>query len=129
MLLRRDFRFEAAHTTGTNEACQSIHGHSYRLRVTLEGTPDPLTGYMVDFDVVQAIVQEKVLSKVDHSFLNDLIVNPTSENIILWVWQQLEGHLDGLFELALWETLENCIIYRGEPVGPGPVSSASGGGQ
>lgn len=124
MLLRREFRFEAAHTTDTNAACQSLHGHSYRLRVGLEGQPDPATGYMVDFDQVEAIVREQVLDRLDHGYLNDTLAVPTSENIAVWVWRQLEGRLPGLAEVALWETVENCVVYRGEAVAEGVGAAA-----
>ncbi|MBV8424352.1 MAG: 6-carboxytetrahydropterin synthase, partial [Candidatus Eremiobacteraeota bacterium] len=53
-----------------------------------------------------------VIDLLDHSSLNDLMKNPTSENIVLWIWDQLATALDGLAELVLWETATACAVLR-----------------
>jgi len=65
-----------------------------------------------DFERVERIVNERVLAKLDHQNLNDLIENPTVENIVLWIWKRLAGRLTLLDELVLWETATACAVLR-----------------
>jgi 6-pyruvoyltetrahydropterin/6-carboxytetrahydropterin synthase len=92
-----------------------MHGHSYRLEVAIEGplqTQGPSSGMVIDFDVIDRIVREHTIESLDHYTLNDLIDNPTAENILLWIWERLDGNLEGLKELVLWETPSACAILR-----------------
>ena len=66
---------------------------------------------VVDFDEIDKIVRG-VIERLDHSSLNDIIENPTSENTLVWIWAQLAGSLDGLSELVLWETATACAVLR-----------------
>ena len=52
----------------------------------------------------RGIGKTHLLSLVDHQVLNDLMENPTAENVVLWAWERLKGKLSGLRELRLWET-------------------------
>lgn len=95
--------------------CSRLHGHSYRLDVTLEGdlqTTGPAQGMVVDFDTLAGVVKAGVIEELDHRSLNDIIENPTSENIIGWIWKRLAPELAGLSELVLWETATACAILR-----------------
>lgn len=67
---------------------------------------------VMDFDVIDRVVREHVIASLDHYTLNDLIDNPTAENILLWIWERLNEHLIGLKELVLWETPSACAILR-----------------
>jgi 6-pyruvoyltetrahydropterin/6-carboxytetrahydropterin synthase len=92
-----------------------MHGHSYRLEVAIEGplqTQGPSSGMVIDFDVIDRIVRKHTIESLDHYTLNDLIDNPTAENILLWIWERLDGNLEGLKELVLWETPSACAILR-----------------
>lgn len=92
-----------------------MHGHSYRLEVAVEGplqTQGPSAGMVVDFDVMDRIVREHAIASLDHYTLNDLMDNPTAENIVLWIWSRLYAQLEGLKELVLWETSYSCAILR-----------------
>ena len=63
MLLCRDFKFDAAHNLiHYHGKCERLHGHTYRLRVTLEGTPDS-EGMICDFAELKRIVNDLVISK------------------------------------------------------------------
>jgi 6-pyruvoyltetrahydropterin/6-carboxytetrahydropterin synthase len=90
-----------------------MHGHNYRFFVGLEGEVDPRTGMIADFGEVKRIVQEQVLARVDHRTLNDVLENPTAENIARWIWEVLEPHLRGLCEVRLFEIPDSCVTYRG----------------
>ena len=73
--LTKEFSFEAAHSLeGYDGACREIHGHSYRLFVTIKGEPstdsyDPKQGMVMDFGLLKRIVNEQIVSRLDHSFM------------------------------------------------------------
>jgi len=117
-LISRDFKFDAAHKLEKYHGkCESLHGHTYRIRVTLCGEPDE-EGMIIDFLQLKDIVKREVLDQLDHSYLNQIIDQPTAENIARWVWNRLkipltnEGH--ALYEVTVWESEDAFVIYRGE---------------
>ena len=73
--LTKEFSFEAAHSLeGYDGACREIHGHSYRLFVTVKGEPstdeyDPKQGMVMDFGLLKRKVNEQIISQLDHSFI------------------------------------------------------------
>ena len=96
------------------------HGHNYILDVSVRGPVDDRTGYVVDLTRVKEIVQKHVIEKVDHRNLNlevDFLRNaiPTSENVIVAFWRELEPALRPaqLTRLVLWETVNNYVEYDG----------------
>ncbi len=97
------------------------HGHNYILEVTVAGTPDPDTGYVIDLSQLDRIVQERIVDKCDHSNLNmdvDFLqgILPSAENLAIAFWRQLESALPSpsLFAIRLYETEKNFVEYRGE---------------
>jgi len=97
------------------------HGHNYTLEVTVSGEPDPGTGFVLDIQNLKEIIQEYVISKVDHRNLNidtDFMkgIIPTSENITIAIWRQLENKMPGgkLYSVKLYETENNYFEYKGE---------------
>jgi 6-pyruvoyltetrahydropterin/6-carboxytetrahydropterin synthase len=114
MILRKEYGFEAAHFIYNHPGkCRNLHGHSYKLFVSLEGAVNPETGMIIDFDDLSRIVGEKVIQRLDHRFLNDLIPLSTAENISVWIWEQLRDALPGLCQVEVFETADNCVVYRG----------------
>ena len=96
------------------------HGHNYILDVSVKGALDAKTGYVIDLTRVKEIVERQVVSKVDHrnlnievDFLHDVI--PTTENVIVAFWRELEPALRPakLTRLVLWETVNNYVEYDG----------------
>ena len=71
--LTKEFRFEMAHALHNYDGlCKNIHGHSYILQVTVIGTPcqnkeNPKLGMVMDFGDLKAIVNEEIVSKLDHT--------------------------------------------------------------
>ncbi len=99
------------------------HGHNYILDVTVEGTPDPLTGMVMDLKRLKEIINEEVVDPMDHRFLNREVppfdrVIPTTENIAREVWRRLEPRLNTantrLHALRLYETEDLFVEYSGE---------------
>ena len=115
MLLRKEFTFDAAHNlVHYHGKCERLHGHTYRAAVVLEGTPDD-EGMILDFCELSDAVRERVFSKLDHRYLNDIIPQPTAENIALWIGAQISPILAThpncrLHEVWVWETASNCAI-------------------
>ncbi|MBQ7216902.1 MAG: 6-carboxytetrahydropterin synthase QueD [Synergistaceae bacterium] len=113
MLISKDFKFDAAHNlVHYHGKCEKLHGHTYRLRVVLEGQPDS-EGMIIDFIELKQIVKDRVISRLDHAYINDIIPQPSAENIALWVWQEIEEGVRRdnceLYEVHVWETETSCV--------------------
>jgi 6-pyruvoyltetrahydropterin/6-carboxytetrahydropterin synthase len=98
----------------------NFHGHNYTLEVSVSGEPDPVTGYVIDLGVVKGTVERAFIDHVDHKNFNLDVpfmkgTNPTTENIIVACWRQLEPALKParLTRLRLWETENNYVDYEG----------------
>ena len=114
MFVTSVYWFSAAHQILNHPLCKRLHGHNYRLVVTLNGKIDPRTGMIVDFDELKAVVESRVLSRLDHSYLNEILELPTAELVTLWIWDELIESLPQLFEIQVYEQAENYVSYRGE---------------
>lgn len=112
VLIAKEFTFDAAHKLLDYDGpCANLHGHTYRLHVVLSG-PLQKNGMVIDFVDLKKIVTERVLSKLDHKYINKTIKQSTAENIAIWIWKQLEKYLP-LYEIKLWETPTSFVTYRG----------------
>lgn len=110
--ITRVFTFDAAHTLDQHEGrCGSLHGHTYRLEITVRGERDA-RGMVVDFEDLKELVQGFFLEPhLDHRFLNDTLpCNPTAENMVEWFFDLWEERVAGRFpnasleRVVLWET-------------------------
>lgn len=117
MKITQAFTFEAAHRlpkVPATHRCHNMHGHSYRIEVTVAGAVDPATGFVVDFfDIEAAFVP--LLRQLDHHCLNDIagLENPTAENIAVWVWQKIAPLVPGLAMVKVFETPLCWAEYNG----------------
>lgn len=112
MLITKKFRFEAAHRLDNYKGkCEQFHGHSYVLEVTFAGKPQK-DGMIIDFSEIKKIVENKVISKLDHTDLNKIIKVTTCENVAKWIWEELTEF--NPYEVTLYETPDSWITYRGE---------------
>ena len=105
----RAFSFEAAHQLPWHDGkCRNLHGHSYRLEVTVGGA---LTeqGIVVDFADIRRVVEAEVIGRFDHVYLNDLIENPTAELIAEECWKRLAGAGLAVSRIRLWETADSWV--------------------
>lgn len=115
MRVRRRFDFEAAHELPHHPGkCRRLHGHSYLLVVTVDHPVDAGSGLAIDFGDLKKIVNAEVIERLDHRYINDLIDNPTAENMSVWIWNRLLAKLSGLVEIELHETRNCSVVYRGE---------------
>jgi 6-pyruvoyltetrahydropterin/6-carboxytetrahydropterin synthase len=97
-----------------------FHGHNYELIVSITGTVNEKTGYVVDMKWLAEIIEEHVENRFDHKNLNVQCsdfknLNPTAENIAIVIWNILEPLLDEALELkvTLFETPRNFVEYTG----------------
>lgn len=105
----RSFTFEAAHKLPWHTgACRNLHGHGYRLEVTVAG-PINDDGIVIDFADLGALVRREVIERYDHTYLNDLLDNPTAELIAQDAFKRLEVAGLEVARLRLWET-DDCSV-------------------
>lgn len=113
MYIGKDFYFESAHKLDDYDGkCNMLHGHSYKLSVIIKG-PIKADGMVMDYGDLKKIVNEKVINKLDHLYLNEIVKVPTAENLLKFIWNELTDVLP-LYELRLWETRDSFAYYRGE---------------
>jgi 6-pyruvoyltetrahydropterin/6-carboxytetrahydropterin synthase len=97
------------------------HGHNYLLEVSVTGPIDPKTGYVIDLAKLRDLVEEELVSHIDHKNLNLDVpfmsgTNPTTENLIVACWKILAPRVSPgrLARLKLWETDNNYVEYDGQ---------------
>ena len=136
--ITREFSFEGAHALGGYDGkCCHIHGHSYRMEVTVTGEPvadedSPKKGMVIDFTDLKKIVGENIIDKFDHALVmrqdaplaeeiqkiygNVIVVDfqPTSEMLATYFSDVISGLLPKgvkLFSVKLWETEKSCAAW------------------
>lgn len=106
--LTKEFSFEAAHALGGYDGpCREIHGHSYRLFVTIKGEPstdpmNPKQGMVMDFGVLKKIVHEEIISRFDHA----LVLRSTADEALR---KLLAEQFDNLVVVDYQPTCENML--------------------
>jgi 6-pyruvoyltetrahydropterin/6-carboxytetrahydropterin synthase len=109
----KDFLFDSAHQLPNYKGrCERLHGHTWKLRVTVRAEVNPDDGIAFDFLRLKEIVNERVVDRLDHQYLNDFLEHPSAENLCLWIWNELRDL--PLFEVRIWETPTSSAAYRGE---------------
>jgi 6-pyruvoyltetrahydropterin/6-carboxytetrahydropterin synthase len=105
----KTFRFEAAHQLPWHQGkCRNLHGHSYRLEVSVAGPVGP-QGIVIDFADVAAVVEAEIVARYDHTYLNDLMDNPTAELLAHEIWKTLEAAGLAIAGIRLWETDDSSV--------------------
>lgn len=101
------------------------HGHNFELIVTVKGTPDPDTGFVVDLKKLSTMIRSEVIDKLDHKNLNldvDFMKDKLAscENLIFEIWRILNKNMSTvttrgkLHAIRLYETPRNYVEYFGE---------------
>jgi len=118
MEIFKEFTFEAAHrlpNVPEEHKCHRLHGHSFRVRVYVEGNLDPRLGWIMDFaDIKKAV--KPVIKQLDHYYLNEIegLENPTSEVLAKWIWKRLEPALPAICRVEVGETCTSGCVYEGD---------------
>ncbi|MFC7391790.1 6-carboxytetrahydropterin synthase QueD [Scopulibacillus cellulosilyticus] len=117
----KQFTFDAAHHLHCYEGkCKSMHGHTYRLVITISGFLNDI-GIAVDFGDIKSLFKKAIEEKLDHRYLNEVLppMNTTAENMVVWMWEALDKEMEisGLKEAA--HRLEELTLFET------PTSSAT----
>jgi len=117
-----DESFAAAHNLRNYKGkCENLHGHNYKVRVTLAGKELDSTGLLYDFVHLKQAIQG-VIRTLDHTYLNELppfdVVNPSAENIARYIYDQTAKQLPraangaGIASITVWESDVTAATYR-----------------
>ncbi len=117
MEIWKEFRFEAAHLLPNlpeGHKCRRLHGHSYRVRIYVEGELDENLGWIIDFADIKAAFKP-ILDQLDHHYLNEIegLENSTAEVIARWIWDRLKPRLPILSRVEVGETCTSGCTYDG----------------
>jgi 6-pyruvoyltetrahydropterin/6-carboxytetrahydropterin synthase len=98
-----------------------VHGHNYRVQVSIEGPQLDGIGLLMDFTHVKHALRG-IIAEIDHQFLNELkpfeTVNPSAENMAKYFYEEMTARLPELpvgaklTEAIVWETDTACAVYR-----------------
>jgi 6-pyruvoyltetrahydropterin/6-carboxytetrahydropterin synthase len=128
MIIGRKFEFHAAHRLNnpnisdkenkeTYGACNGIHGHTWKFLVEVEGEPNKY-GWLMNFSELKKIVNEKVINKLDHQMINNIVHIPTAENLAIWIWDQIASEIASkgcaLRKVKIYETDNSYAKYYGK---------------
>jgi 6-pyruvoyltetrahydropterin/6-carboxytetrahydropterin synthase len=107
--------FDAAHRLpGYQGKCANLHGHTYKVEMVITG-PVGDDGFVMDFYRLKEILGA-ALSDLDHRNLNDLLSNPTAEEIAQWISNRLRKELNGtsveIVSLKLWEGKNKWVMIE-----------------
>jgi 6-pyruvoyltetrahydropterin/6-carboxytetrahydropterin synthase len=117
-----DESFAAAHNLrGYKGKCEDLHGHNYKVRVTLAGPELDSVGLLYDFVHLKQVIQG-VIRSLDHKYLNELppftTINPSAENIARHIHdeaaKQMRAVPNGakISSITVWETDVTAATYR-----------------
>ena len=107
-------------------ANEHFHGHNFELIVTVKGTPDPETGFVIDMKLLSRIIKTEIIDRLDHKNLNmdvDFLRDkmPSCEVLVMEIWRILAPQIAAashqraqLHKLQLHETINNSVEYYGE---------------
>ena len=124
-------RFESARKltkVPKDHPCSNLYGLAFKLEIHVEGNVNPETGFVVDFNDLENAAFGRIKEQLDHNYLNDIkhLENPTSENLIEWIWNELhdqfsmswngsqsDGFKSKLVKLVLWENEVSRVEFSG----------------
>jgi len=106
--LTRVFQFDMAHALLNYQGkCKNIHGHTYKLEVTVKGTPSnednsPKKGMLIDFSDFKTLIQDEIIEKWDHA----LMIHQNTDSILL---DALKKNYEKILTVPFQPTTENMI--------------------
>jgi len=107
--------FSSAHRLLNYEGkCENVHGHNWRVEITVAGENLDKSGMLIDFKILKSILND-VVEELDHKNLNDLEafkdISPSSENIARYIYEELREKLPLLKQVSVWETEKAKATY------------------
>ncbi len=113
--IRIESYFSSAHfLRGYRGKCEELHGHNWKVEVTVEAKKLDKIGMILDFKDLKTELLE-ILETLDHKCLNNIAyfkkVNPTSENIAQYIYKKLKSTVPKLKSITVWESHNSCASY------------------
>jgi 6-pyruvoyltetrahydropterin/6-carboxytetrahydropterin synthase len=113
--LKQHFQIESARFLPhlpEGHPCQRMHGHSFKITLTLVGETDPKIGWVIDYHEISSKMKP-LLSEVDHRVLNEVpgLENPTSETLCVWLFERARKLLPQLVKISISETADTECSY------------------
>ena len=135
LTVTKSIKFDAAHVLTNHQGlCKNLHGHTYRVEVSVTLPPESTADMVIDFKDLKKLCEEVVLSRFDHAFIYDstskaeseiaavvakhgmravaLPFRSTAENLARHFYEQLSARVSGLSALRVWETPDSCAEYK-----------------
>jgi len=114
--LKIEGSFSSAHNLrGYKGKCEDLHGHNWRVEISAQSTELDDIGMLLDFKYLKNKLNA-VLETMDHKYLNKLVffkrINPTSENIAKYVYDQLKPRIPLLNSVTVWENSTSAATYE-----------------
>ncbi len=115
-----DYSFAAGHALrGYKGKCENVHGHNYKVRVTVAGEELNSIGLLMDFVDLRGSIKALV-ERLDHRFMNDLEpfdkLNPSAENLAKYFCDELGPHVKDqglrIQAVTVWETDTTSATFR-----------------
>lgn len=135
LTVTKSVKFDAAHVLTNHQGlCKNLHGHTYRVEVSVTQPPESTADMVIDFKDLKHVCEDVILSHFDHAFIYDsssageseiaavvlkngmrVVAIPfrsTAENLSRYFFEQLEPHVHGLSAVRVYETPDSCAEYR-----------------
>ncbi len=111
-------QFAAAHQLrGYKGKCENMHGHNWRVQVSISSEKLNDIGIVMDFHDLKKVTEETVAS-LDHAYLNEVFpfteINPSSENIAKWIFESLKKSMEDSVKMnsvTVWESENSSATY------------------
>ena len=128
-------RFDAAHVLTNHQGlCKNLHGHTYRVDVSVAQAKDDDRDMVIDFKDLKGIANEVICDRFDHAFIYNtesagereiaavvekngmrtvaIPFRSTAENLAKLFYNELKSRVPGLSAVKVWETADSCAEYR-----------------
>ena len=135
LTVTKSVKFDAAHVLTNHQGlCKNLHGHTYRVEVSVTQPPESTDDMVIDFKDLKHVCEDVILSRFDHAFIFDsssageseiaavvqkngmrtvaIPFRSTAENLSRSFFEQLEPHVRGLSAVRVYETPDSCAEYR-----------------
>ena len=113
--LKSHFQIESARflpKLPAGHPCSRMHGHSFKIILTLRGPLQPEVGWVQDYHEINEVMKP-LLAEVDHRVLNEVkgLENPTSELLAVWIFDRAKAKLPLLKSVTIMETPTTECTY------------------
>jgi 6-pyruvoyltetrahydropterin/6-carboxytetrahydropterin synthase len=131
----KTIKFDAAHVLTNHQGlCKNLHGHTYRVDISVSQDENDRSDMVIDFKDLKGIAGEVIVERFDHAFIYNtesagereiaevvekngmrtvaIAFRSTAENLARMFYRELKVRIPGLSAVKVWETAESCAEYR-----------------